>query len=186
MSTGSGAGPAAQDILVAHELAVVFTKCARRRTITRVGGIRAPRPFPNVTKHLANLSILSCRCSRMKLLVLDEIAFDRTIKRNTFPFKFRRQPRAAPICESVGFEIADMCYWLCFINGTKTGKCELPPRTVAFFPVKRCLPALFVHRHPTERQPKLRARISVGLDKFEILAICSESRSKRKRTDQHS
>src|SRR5436309_1567012 len=104
MSTGSGAGTAAQDILVAHELAVVFTNCAGRSTITRVGGIRAPRPFPNVTKHLANLSILSSRCSRMKLLVLDEIAFDRPIKRNTLPFKFRGKPRADPICESVRSE----------------------------------------------------------------------------------
>src|SRR5438132_12721915 len=106
MSTGSGAGTAAQDILIAHELAVVFTKCAGHSTITRVGGIRAPRPFPNVTKHLAILSILSCRCSRMKLLVLDEIAFDRPIKRNPFRFKFRGTPSAAPICESVRFELA--------------------------------------------------------------------------------
>src|SRR5438552_16126621 len=106
MSTGSGAGTAAQDILIAHELAVVFTKCAGHSTITRVGGMRAPRPVPNVTKHFANLSILSCRCSRMKLLVLGEIAFDRTIKRNTFPLKRRRKPRTDPSCESVGFELA--------------------------------------------------------------------------------
>src|SRR5437762_14313329 len=72
------------------------------------------------------------------------------------------------------------------MNGTKTAKCELPLRGAASSPVKQRLPELFVHRRPTERQPKLRARISAGFNKLEILAICSVPRSERKRTDQRS
>src|SRR6266404_10011210 len=152
MTAGSGAGTAPQDVLIAHELAVVFAECARRSAITGVGRISAAGPFPHVAKHLVEMSILSrdCRGSRMKLLVLDEVSFDRQITRGIFPFEFRSQSRSVPICEGVGLEIADVGYRFCFIHRPKARKSELPPGAIPFHPVKRRLPALFVHCHPAE------------------------------------
>src|SRR5260370_3858214 len=152
MTAGSGAGAAAQDVLVAHELTVVSAECARRSAITGVGGISGPRPFPDVAKHLMEMSILSrdCRGFRMKLLDLDEVSFDRQITRGTFPFEFRGESRSVPICEGVGFEIADVGHRLGFIDRPKTRKSELPPGAIVFHPIERRLPALFVHCHPAE------------------------------------
>src|SRR5260370_13458018 len=76
MPAGSGAGTAAQDVLVAHELTVVFAECARRSAITGVGGISAPRPFPDVAKHLMAMPILSRdrRGFRLKVISLDQLS----------------------------------------------------------------------------------------------------------------
>ena len=87
----------------------------------------------------------------MKHFGLDEIAFDRTTQRCALPFELCRESRASPVRIRVGFEIADVCDRLGFIDGTKTGEREIPPGAVAFCPVKRRVPALFVHGHPAER-----------------------------------
>ena len=52
VSARRGAGTAAQNVLVAHEFAIVFAERAGRGAITGIRGVGAARPFPNVAKHL--------------------------------------------------------------------------------------------------------------------------------------
>jgi hypothetical protein len=52
VSAGRGAGATTQNVLVAHELAVVFAERTGRSAIAGGGGIGAARPFPNVAEHL--------------------------------------------------------------------------------------------------------------------------------------
>ena len=53
-----GAGTTAQNVLVAHELAVVLAERARRGTIAGVGRVGAACPFPNVAEHLVKMLTL--------------------------------------------------------------------------------------------------------------------------------
>src|SRR4051794_30502806 len=48
----SRARAAAQHHLVAHELAIVFPKSARRRAVPGIRRVGAAGPFPNIAKHL--------------------------------------------------------------------------------------------------------------------------------------
>ena len=82
---------------------------------------------------------------------LDEIAFDWTTQRGTFPFELCREARASPVGIRVSFEIADMRDRLGFIDAAQTREREIPPGTVEFCPVKRRVPMLFVHSYPAER-----------------------------------
>ena len=86
----------------------------------------------------------------MKTLRIHEIAVDHFALRNAFPFEFGRQARAKKIRECIRLEIAHVCDRLVFIDPAKTGKGEMPPRTVSFFPIERRFPALLVYRHPAE------------------------------------
>ena len=87
----------------------------------------------------------------MEAFGLDEISFDWTTQRRALPFELCRQTRAGPVGVGVSFEITDVRDRLGLIDGAKTGEREIPPGAVAFRPVKRRVPALFVHRHPAER-----------------------------------
>src|SRR5207253_6912812 len=70
------AGSAAQDVLIRHELAVVFADRPRRRTIAGIRVVRTARPFPYVAKHLHRT--LRCgRRRRMKAFILEKIAIQR-------------------------------------------------------------------------------------------------------------
>ena len=84
----------------------------------------------------------------METFALNKVAFHRQARSGAFPFKFGRQARAAPIGEGVGFEITDVRDRLGFIDRSKAGESKIPPRSVAFFPIERRFPALFVHRGP--------------------------------------
>ena len=57
-----GAGTAAQDVLVAHEFAVVFAERAGAGAIAGVGRVGAARPFPNVAEHLVKAQIARPLC----------------------------------------------------------------------------------------------------------------------------
>src|SRR6476659_8293847 len=120
----------------------------------------------------------------MKEFRLDEIAFDWKIQRRALPFEFRGESCPRPIGISVGFEITDVRDRLGFNDGAQTRQCEIPPRTVPFYPVKRRVPALFVHSYPTERQPKFRPVVAVLLDKRDVFAICNQPRCQRKRGNE--
>ena len=115
---------------------------------------------------------------------LDEIAFDWTTQRRAFPFELSREPCARPVRIRVGFEITNVRDRLGFIDAAQTGQCEIPPGPVAFCPVKRRVPALFVHSHPTERQPEFRPAVAVVFDKRDVFAICNRPRCQRKRGNQ--
>ena len=82
----------------------------------------------------------------MKLFGFNEIAFDLDLCSGTLPFKFRRQARSRPVCIGIGFKIAEMRHRFARLNPSQTGESEIPPFAVAFDPVKRRAPILFVHR----------------------------------------
>src|SRR5881397_481799 len=56
----------------------------------------------------------------------------------------------------------------------------MPPGAIVFGPVKRRLPALFVHRHPSERQPELRSPVTIAFDECDVLAVRYRPRGQRK------
>ena len=87
----------------------------------------------------------------MKNFVLDEIAFDWTSECGALPFELSREACPSPVGISISFEIANVRDGLGLIDGAQTGECKIPPGSVAFCPVKRRVPALFVHSHPAER-----------------------------------
>src|SRR5437868_11327280 len=107
----------------------------------------------------------------MEQFAFDKISFNRNIRRRTFPFELRRQTCARPVGVCVRFEITDMRDRLRLIYATITGQREMPPTAVTLDPVKRGLPALFIQRHPSERQPEFRAAVTVAFDKGNVLAI---------------
>src|SRR5262245_50275775 len=149
MTPRRGAGTAAQDVLVAHEFPVVLAKRAGSGVVAGVRRVGAARPFPNVAEHLYQVSMLLwffrrdirlCQGSsksrhRMQEFAFDEIAFNWTTQRSAFPFELGRETRTGPVSVGVSFEIANVCDRLGLIDGAKTGKCEIPPRAVAFCPV---------------------------------------------------
>src|SRR5262245_34806836 len=116
----------------------------------------------------------------MKQLGLDEISFDRTTRRGALPFELSRESCASPVGVRVGFEIANMRDRLGFIDGTKTGQCKVPPGAIAFCPVKRSVPVLFVQSNPAERQPEFRSAVTVILYKRDVFAICDGPCRQRK------
>ncbi len=59
MNARCRAGTTAQDVLVAHEFAVVLAKCAGSSAVAGVGRVGAARPFPNVAEHLVKTLIFS-------------------------------------------------------------------------------------------------------------------------------
>src|SRR5207245_7141315 len=58
MTARRSTGTAAQNVLVAHELAVVFAERTQCRAVTGIRRVSAARPLPNVAKHLVKLAIL--------------------------------------------------------------------------------------------------------------------------------
>src|SRR6266853_996659 len=65
---------AAQDVLAAHELAVVVTDCAGHRPIARVRPVVAARPLPDIAEGLREPSFRGCLAQRkgMKCAALEE------------------------------------------------------------------------------------------------------------------
>src|SRR6266478_5384452 len=56
----------------------------------------------------------------------------------------------------------------------------MPPGAIVFGPVKRCLPALFVHRDPSQREPELRPSVTIVFDECDVLAVRYRPRGQRK------
>src|SRR6266702_376539 len=74
---GGSAGAAAQDVLVAHELSIVFSDRPRPRLEVRIGRIGALGPFPHVAIHLRQAPTTggSIGWSRVVQTTLNEIPF---------------------------------------------------------------------------------------------------------------
>src|SRR5262245_31843174 len=108
---GGGTGTTAQDVLVAHEFAVVFARRSGSSAVAAVRRVGAARPFPRVAKHLVKLQIVSR--SRhwlwVKSLVFDKITFDRTIQCSAFPFELCCESLSSKVGVRVGLEIGDVC-----------------------------------------------------------------------------
>src|ERR1700722_20193228 len=68
MRLRSGARYPAENVLVAHEFAVVLSQGPRCRGIPRIGRVAAPCPLPNITKHLRRFA-RGGRCSKRRHMV---------------------------------------------------------------------------------------------------------------------
>src|SRR5438067_12113198 len=98
----------------------------------------------------------------MEALIVDKISTDWQIGSGAFPFELCRQTRARPVRIRIRFEIAEVRNRFCFVDRSKTGECEIPPRAIAFDLVKAMAIALLVDRCPTERKPTIRLRVTAG------------------------
>src|SRR5205814_4391453 len=76
------------------------------------------------------------------------------------------------------------CDRLSFIDRAETGKSEMPPCAISFFPIEWCLPTLLVYCHPAERKPEFRSLISAGFDESQIFAAGNQTRAERKFRDE--
>ena len=57
-----GAGPSSQDVLIAHELPVVFAHSALGGSVARIGSVRTAGPLPEVSEKL-HQGLFACACS---------------------------------------------------------------------------------------------------------------------------
>src|ERR1041385_4957289 len=103
-----------------------------------------------------------------------------------FPFKFCRQTCTCPSGVRIRLKVTQMSPGFGFDHGTQPSQGEIPPRVVALDPVKWRPPALLIDRIPAQGEPKLRAAVSIGLDKLEIFAVSDEPVRKRKSGDQNA
>src|SRR6266446_10608353 len=60
----------------------------------------------------------------------------------------------------------------------------MPPSAISLFPIERRFPTLFVHRHPTEREPEFRLLISSGFNESKIFAAGNQARAEGKFRDE--
>src|SRR5437667_9441016 len=99
MTARRSAGATPQDVLVAHELSVVFAECPGSGAITGIRRIGAAGPFPNIAIHLLKVSRLyeSRAWSWLKRLVLPKFSFNWNIGCCAFPFKLVCSTCARPI-----------------------------------------------------------------------------------------
>src|SRR4051812_31126925 len=133
----SGAGSAAQDHLVAHELSVVFAERALVGLVTGIRKIGGGGPLPGIAEEL----IAAVR-SRMEIGGLEKIlAVDlRTgAPCGNLPFEFGRQACTRPSCIGVGLVVADVDEGSSQLLGyvAESRDRVLTPLAVVFLPVQR-------------------------------------------------
>src|ERR1700678_220543 len=87
MRLRGSARTAAQDHLIAHKLAVVFTDCARGRLESRISNVRARSPLPYIAKHLSDWLRGRSRL-RMQYSRLHEVARNAAGSCGNFPLEF--------------------------------------------------------------------------------------------------
>src|SRR5204863_3968964 len=106
-------GTAAQDHLVAHELAVVLADRSGCRTKAGIGNVGTRRPLPYVAEHLPQRRLINKRRrywvgARMKLPAVRKVAGHPETRGGDLPLGFARQPLAGPLREGIGFEKTDV------------------------------------------------------------------------------
>src|SRR6266567_5418507 len=117
MSKGGSAGAAAQDVLVAHELSIVFSDRPRPRLEVRIGRIGALGPFPHVAIHLRQAPTTggSIGWSRVVQTTLNEIPFHGNMLCCHLPLGFSWEACIRPARIGIGFVVADVTDRLSFV-----------------------------------------------------------------------
>ena len=112
MGHARGERPAAEDLLVDHELAVVLAERAGGRREAGVGRVRARRPLPDVAVELARAATVTAvgeRTERAAVVAALEVAVEeRGCARAVLPLELGGQARARPSRERFGLEITDV------------------------------------------------------------------------------
>src|SRR4051812_35059682 len=117
----------------------------------------------------------------MKTAALEKISTDRLGGSGYFPFSFRREPRARPLCVGVSFVVAHVANRFVEPNAPPAGQRVIPPLAIALLPVKGRVPRVRGELIPTIREPKLRVLVAAIVDELEILAISHAAGSKLER-----
>src|SRR5262245_42765494 len=101
---------AAQDVLSAHELAVVLADRAAGKPKARVRTVVASRPLPDVTECLRERRVnwRLAQCERMKRAILQEVSGEWRAARGHLPLGFGRQPFIRPPRKGIGLVEAHM------------------------------------------------------------------------------
>src|SRR6516225_8196773 len=101
---------AAQDELVAHELAVVLPEGTGRRAVSGIARMATRGPLPDVAIQLTEAPPVGRggRCGRMKMVALQEVPFLFHTAGGRLPFRLRGQPGARPAGEGVRLVITDV------------------------------------------------------------------------------
>src|SRR5262245_25173447 len=147
---------AAQDELIAHELAVVLPQGPGRRAVTGIGRIVARRPLPDVAIQLTEVPPVGhCgRWCRMKMAAFQEVSHHLHSASGCLPFRLRRQTSACPAREGIRLVIADMADRLSPIERPQSCKGHHLPLAGLLSPVKGRAPALGLARGPAVRKPQ--------------------------------
>src|SRR6056297_2844368 len=176
MASGGSAGTPAQDHLVAHELAVVFTDGTRRRSIARVGAVGAGRPLPALAEELLQGSGV--------ITAHGMPAATRAIKRaigpaacGYLPLCLRWQPRICPARVGIGLietDVGHRCVWVDWLAPGQ-GERGLQRRV----PVHGMLPPEGAPLRPPIRQPQGWIVIAAVADEVAELAVADQSMRQR-------
>src|SRR6266436_3780051 len=183
-------GAAAQDHLVAHELAVVFADRSDCRPKAGIGNVRTRRPLPYVAEHLPQSRLINERPrqwvgARVKLAGVRKVAGYRKTRGGDLPLGFARQPLAGPFGEGVSFEKTDVADRLERVQSAASGQSEDGPLAAVAAPIERRLPALLANRGPAIRKPEFRPLVAAGLDETEILGAADRPYREAERFEPH-
>src|SRR5690606_11938655 len=174
---------AANDHLVAHELAVVLAERAGERLEAGIGGVRRRGPFPHVAVELAE-----ARCAvfgvrgfwagrGIQQPRVEEISRDGLLRGGELPFGLRRPARAGPACERVRLVVADVTDRRVGIDRPPSAEGELLLEVLR--PVERTAPAFLADLRPAVGEPERGVVVSALLDEFAVLGVRDEAVGER-------
>src|SRR5688572_17286640 len=173
MASGSSTAPAAQDVLVAHELPVVLSERSFDRLVSWIRSIRARSPLPGVTEHLDQFGELRpiVRSHWPENSILNKTPLDRRLFGRYFPLGLGREPGSGPMRERIGLEVTHMANRILRSHRLKTGKREVPPTVGALDPVQWRQPTPFLYLLPSGREPEFGSFVTAGFDKLDIFTV---------------
>src|SRR5262245_16541437 len=148
---GRQARASAQDVLAAHELAVVLAERPAQRPEPWIGRVAARGPLPDIAEQLGQLA--GGGAVGMQPAAVCEGATRACVRRGVLPLGLARQTRAEPARDRVGLVQAQVTGGLARIDRAHAGELVERVFAVAALPVQRRLPALALHDLPAIAQP---------------------------------
>ena len=180
---GGRTAPAAQDELVAHELAVVFAQGPRHRPVARIRDVLAPGPLPDVAVELSQPAAQGCR-GGVHPAGFEKVPLDWLMGGDGLPLGLGGQPAAGPAGIGVGLEVADVGHRGLRFDRPHALEAEVPPGAVLpAFPVERGGPFLGLDREPAVREPEFGPAVAAVVDERLIFRVGDESIAQLERPD---
>lgn len=152
MIAGRGTAAAAQHPLAAHELAVVFTEVAVKRTEARVGAIGAGGPLPDIAEQLPQPTALPRPW--VQVIVVGKMAARGLRRSGGLPLELAGQACSGPAGAGVGLVVAEVADRRMRIQLAPTTEGVLALQGIV--PVQRVLPALGFTQRPAFAEPPAR------------------------------
>src|SRR3954471_23839396 len=138
----SGAGSAAQDHLVAHELPVVFAERALVRLVTGIRKIGGGGPLPGIAEELIAAARPRMKVGRLEKILAVDLRSGAPC--GNLPFEFGRQACTGPSCIGVGLVVADVDEGSSQLleHVAEPRDRIMAPLAVVFLPVQRRAPSV--------------------------------------------